>query len=262
MRATLASGVASLVVGGLLVAVRPIEAPLGAARANAVLTIDSPMDAPRWATLERQLLSAHTPACLEFYRKYYDDQGHVQCVLRWGADDGPDDAFENFAGWPELHALGGSDEILRLYRQGLEGMIGQYTAGQDDARCPPAAEGCTTRNSARRPTGCITAKGCAVFNRMGLSVPDDPRYQARARRFAGSLHGRGSRGAQLRRAAQADPQPDQRQPRPDAAPGDADRLGGRSHRHRELHGRAQRAQLRRDARALRRIRRRRPATRS
>ena len=32
--------------------------------------------------------------------------------MRWGANDGPDDAFENFNRWPELHALGASDEIL------------------------------------------------------------------------------------------------------------------------------------------------------
>src|SRR4030095_15338651 len=79
-----------------------------------VIMIGTPMEAPEWARLERQLLDAHTPAIAEFYQKYYDARGYVQCVLRWGADDGPDDAFENMAGWPELHALGGSDEVLRL----------------------------------------------------------------------------------------------------------------------------------------------------
>ena len=79
--------------------------------------------------------------------------------LRWGADDGPDDAFENFAGWPELHALGGSDDILRLYRQGLEGMLEQYTQAKT-TECPPAGRACTTRNSAPRPTGCTMARAC------------------------------------------------------------------------------------------------------
>lgn len=54
----------------------------------------------------------------------------MQCVLRWGRTHGPDDAFENFAGWPEFHALGGSDETLRLYMKGVEGMIRQYTAAK------------------------------------------------------------------------------------------------------------------------------------
>ena len=100
---------ASLVPIALLVA-GPAAAP------PATVTIDTPMPAPAWATLERRLLAENVPACREFDEKYYDARGYVQCVLRWGADDGPDDAFENFAGWPELHALGGSDEVLRLYR--------------------------------------------------------------------------------------------------------------------------------------------------
>jgi len=95
--------------------------------AGALITVDTPMAAPEWARLERRLLDAHTPAIVEFYNKYYDSRGYVQCVLRWGADDGPDDAFENMAGWPELHALGGSDEVLRLYLQGHDGMLRQYT---------------------------------------------------------------------------------------------------------------------------------------
>jgi hypothetical protein len=50
--------------------------------------------------------------------KYYDDRGYLQVFLRWGANDGPDDAFENFNRWPELHALGADDEILRMYLAG------------------------------------------------------------------------------------------------------------------------------------------------
>ena len=86
----------------------PIAAP------TATVTIDSPMPAPAWATLERRLLADNVPACREFYDKYYDERGYLQCFLRWGANDGPDDAFENFNHWPELHALGADDEILQL----------------------------------------------------------------------------------------------------------------------------------------------------
>jgi hypothetical protein len=101
--------------------------------AVAVVAIDTPMEGPAWAKLERQVLDTSTPALVEFYRKYYDSRGYLQCVLRWGADDGPDDAFENFAGWPEFHALGGSDEVLRLYMKGVDGMIQQYTAAKNHA---------------------------------------------------------------------------------------------------------------------------------
>src|SRR5262245_46000559 len=99
-----------------------LGAPVSASRqVRPRISIETPMAAPAWAQLERELLDAHTPACAEFYRKYFDDQGRIQCVLRWGADDGPDDAFENFAGWPELHALGGDDDILRLYLKAHDG---------------------------------------------------------------------------------------------------------------------------------------------
>ena len=85
------------------------------------------MPAPKWAKLERQLLAENGPACREFFEKYYDARGYLQAFLRWGANDGPDDAFENFNRWPELHALGADDEILRIYLTGLEGMIRQYS---------------------------------------------------------------------------------------------------------------------------------------
>ena len=97
----------SLVIAAL------IGASLSAA-APTTISIDTPMPAPRWAELERQILAANVPACREFFRKYYDERGYLQAFLRWGANDGPDDAFENFNRWPELHALGADDEILRL----------------------------------------------------------------------------------------------------------------------------------------------------
>jgi hypothetical protein len=48
------------------------------ANANAsIVDIDTRMDPPRWATLERQLLSANAPACREFFDKYFDIRGHL-----------------------------------------------------------------------------------------------------------------------------------------------------------------------------------------
>src|SRR4051794_11222780 len=63
---------------------------------GAAIRIGTHMDPPRWATLERQLLADNMPACHEFFKKYFDDRGFLQCFVRWGANDGPDDAFENF----------------------------------------------------------------------------------------------------------------------------------------------------------------------
>src|SRR5258707_13331989 len=85
------------------------------------------MDPPRWARLERQLLADNVPAAEEFFKKSFDDRGRLLCFVRWGANDGPDDAFENFNRWPELHALGAAAEILRMYSKGHEGLLRQYT---------------------------------------------------------------------------------------------------------------------------------------
>ena len=82
--------------------------------ADAMVKISTPMPPPTWAVLERRLLAENVPACREFFKRYFDERGYLQCFVRWGANDGPDDAFENFNGWPELHALGANDEILTM----------------------------------------------------------------------------------------------------------------------------------------------------
>src|SRR5262245_55320968 len=117
---------ARLVLAALIASV---VASIGVA-ADVSIRVDTRMPPPRWAVLERQLLADNLPAAQEFYKKYFDDRGHLQIFVRWGANDGPDDAFENFNRWPELHALGGSDEIMRMFAKGHEGLIEQYTAAK------------------------------------------------------------------------------------------------------------------------------------
>ena len=130
-------------------------------------------------------------AISEFYHKYYDSRGYVQCVLRWGADDGPDDAFENMAGWPELHALGGDDEVLRLYTQGLDGMLRQYTEAKT-TQVPAGRNGMYYREFSTQSDWMHHGEALRVFNRMGLSVPTDAKYRARARRYAAMYMGEDS----------------------------------------------------------------------
>src|SRR5262249_2080410 len=152
------------------IAVRPPQA--------SVITIDTKMSPPKWAQLERQLLADNVPAAREFYQKYFDERGYLECVLRWGADDGPDDAFENFNHWPELHALGASDEILKMYVQGHEGMIKQYSAAKT-TQVPAGREGMYYKEFATQQDWMHHGEGLQLFNRMALSLPDDSKYQAR-----------------------------------------------------------------------------------
>ncbi len=192
------------------------------AEAPTTVTIDSKMAAPEWAKLERRLLADHVPACREFVEKYYDDRGYVQCFLRWGMNDGPDDAFENFNHWPELHALGASDDILQMYLKTWEGMLRQYAEAKT-TQVPIAREGMYHKDFCVQSDWMHHGEGMQNFNRMGLSVPDLPIYQQRARRFAGLYMGEdpeapnydpklklirsmlnGSRGPMLRKATALD----------------------------------------------------------
>ncbi len=142
------------------------------------------MQPPKWALLERQLLGGQVPACREFFQRYFDERGYLQCFVRWGANDGPDDAFENFNGWPELHALGAGDEILLMYLKGWEGMLQQYTAART-TDVPIARDGMYYKDFCVQSDWMHLGEGLQLFNRMGLSVPTDAKYQERARRFAG-----------------------------------------------------------------------------
>ena len=152
------------------------------------IRIDAAMTPPRWAVLERQLLAENVPAAQEFYKKYFDDRGYLQVFARWGANDGPDDAFENFNRWPELHALGASDDILRMYSTGHEGLIKQYTEAKT-TDVPIARQGMYQKEFIVQSDWMHHGEGLQLFNRMGLSMPADPKYQERARRFAGFYMG-------------------------------------------------------------------------
>ena len=191
-------------------------------RADVTIRIATHMDPPRWAILERQLLADNVPACKEFFRKYFDDRGYLQCFVRWGANDGPDDAFENFNHWPELHALGSDDEILQMFSTGHEGLIRQYTEAKT-TDVPIARQGMYYKEFIVQSDWMHHGEGLQLFNRMGLSVPTDAKYQERARRFAGFYMGEdpeapnydpvhkiirgmqnGSRGPMLRKATALD----------------------------------------------------------
>ncbi len=147
------------------------------------------MAAPKWAQMERQLLAENVPAAREFFDKYFDDRGYLLCFVRWGANDGPDDAFENFNHWPELHALGASDEIVKMYLKGHEGMIKQYTEAKTTKLVPAGVDGMYYKEFSALSDWQHHGEGLQLFNRMALSVPSDPKYLERVRRFSGFYMG-------------------------------------------------------------------------
>lgn len=156
----------------------------GHAESTPSVVIDTPMPAPRWARLERQLLTDSVPACREFAAKYYDERGYLQCFVRWGANDGPDDAFENFAEWPQLHALGAGDELMTIFLRTWNGMIRQYSEAKT-VEVPAGRNGMYVKEFSAQSDWMHLGEGLRTFNLMGLSVPNLPAYQERARRWAG-----------------------------------------------------------------------------
>ncbi len=156
----------------------------GAAPSPATILIDTPMPPPAWALQQRELIRANTRACREFFQKYFDDRGYLLCVERWGAADGPDDAIENVADWPILHALGAPDEVLRMYKKAWEGHLRQYTEART-VQVPMAREGMYYKEFPVMFDWYHIGEFLRVFNLQGLSDPGDEAFGRRVRRYAG-----------------------------------------------------------------------------
>ncbi|MDB5390570.1 MAG: hypothetical protein JWM11_6216 [Planctomycetaceae bacterium] len=149
-----------------------------------VISIETPLPAPGWALLERELLRQNSEACREFFAKYFDERGWLLCVERWGGDDGPDDAIENCLDWPVVHALGGSDNVLCLYKKAWEGHLRQYTLAKT-VDVPFARDGMYFKEFPVMMDWLHNGEGLVVFNLQGLSDPLDPAFAQRVQRFAG-----------------------------------------------------------------------------
>lgn len=149
-----------------------------------MISVETPMAPPAWAVLERELIRANTAACTEFFERYFDERGYLMCVERWGGDDGPDDAIENVADWPILHALGAPDSILQMYRKAWEGHLRQYTEART-VEVPFARDGMFYKEFHCMMDWMHIGEELRVFNLQGLSDPHDVRFQHRVRRFAG-----------------------------------------------------------------------------
>ena len=148
------------------------------------VAINTPMPPPYWALLQRKLLRAQADGCRAFFDHYFDQRGYLLCVPRWGGDDGPDDAAENLLNWTILHALGGADDILELYKLGWEGHLQQYTEAKT-VEVPMARDGMYFKEFPVMFDWFHNAEGFSAFFLQGLSDPDDREFQRRCRRFAG-----------------------------------------------------------------------------
>jgi hypothetical protein len=161
-----------------------ISALTAAAADMPAIVIDTPMPPPQWALLEREALKYNSLACERFAAKYVDERGYLLHTPRWGTLDGPDDAIETFYNWTLLHALGGSDSVLALYKKALEGHLKQY--GELRTKLTPlASSGAYYKEFITQSDWFHTGEGMRGFTFLGLSDPDNPAYRERMKRFAG-----------------------------------------------------------------------------
>lgn len=151
---------------------------------GSIISIQTPSTPPAWALLERELLKAQTQACELIFSRYFDQLGYLECLPRWGGNDGSDDAIENLAGWPVLHALGAPDSILEKYKLGWEGHILQYTEAKT-VEVELARDGMLYKEFPVSLDWFHHGESMSVFNLQGLSDPYDHAFVTRARRYAG-----------------------------------------------------------------------------
>ena len=152
--------------------------------AGAEFKLDKPMTPPAWALLERQLLESNSVACERFGNKYLDSRGYLLHTPRWGTLDGPDDAIETFHNWTLLHALGGSDRVLALYKKALEGHLQQYKEMRT-VKTQIAKDGAYYKEFVTQSDWFHTGEGMRGFMFLGLADPKDPLLTVRMKRFAG-----------------------------------------------------------------------------
>jgi hypothetical protein len=155
---------------------------------DATLLIDTPMRAPAWALLERELLRANSQACERFAAKYLDERDYLLHTPRWGTLDGPDDAIETFYNWTLLHSLGASDSVLHLFKKAYEGHLKQYKELRT-TKTELAKDGAYYKEFITMSDWFHTGEGMRGFMLLGLSEPADEKFRARMRRFAGLYMG-------------------------------------------------------------------------
>jgi hypothetical protein len=158
---------------------------------NAVpdIAITAEMAPPRWAILQRRLMAMQREAAQLFHDRYFDEAHRIKAFLRWGANDGPDDAIENVNDWALLHSITGDGTILRLYRAVQEAHLRQYSRART-RDVPMGRKGMYVREFPPQIDWQHISEGLTTFNLMGLGSPRDSRLIERTRRFADFYTGR------------------------------------------------------------------------
>ncbi len=178
----------SLLAGGGALALTT-SLPGSARAAQPEITIDTPMVAPRWAILQRHLIAMQGDAARAFHDRYFNANHEIEAFLRWGANDGPDDAIEAINDWPYLYLIGADAGLLDLARAVQEAHIAQYSRTRT-VDVPMGRNGMYVREFPPQMDWQHISEGLTTFNQLGLCTPRDAKLIERTRRFADFYTGR------------------------------------------------------------------------
>lgn len=149
-----------------------------------VIDVTTPHEPTEWALLERALLKAETQACEQFFERYFDMRGYLRCIARWSTNDGPDDAMENLLNWTILHALGGGDSLMQMFKRAWEAHLIQYTEAKTEV-VPFGRNGIYYKEFPEHFDWFHIGEWLNPFVLQTLSDPRDPALVRRMRKFAG-----------------------------------------------------------------------------
>lgn len=163
--------------------------PALARAATPEIAIDTAMAAPRWAVLQRHLIAMQGDAARAFHDRYFNANHEIEAFLRWGANDGPDDAIEAVNDWPYLYMIGADAGIIDLARKVQEAHFAQYSRART-RDVPMGRNGMYVREFAPQMDWQHISEGLTTFNQLGLCTQGDRKLVERARRFADFYTGR------------------------------------------------------------------------
>ncbi|MFE6736552.1 hypothetical protein [Microbacterium sp. NPDC057650] len=91
------------------------------------LEVDTPADPPRWAVLERDLMTRLEAASDEFLSRYTREDGTLIWRDEWPGMDGSDDPYEAFMYLALFYSLGGSERVYEAARKMWDAITWQWT---------------------------------------------------------------------------------------------------------------------------------------
>ena len=163
------------------------------------ITATRTADPPRWAVLQRRLLSVMEEAARLTVDTYTDDEG-----IPFFADD-VDDIYERFFSWPLLYAVGASDDLQRLAVQEYEAITRSNGQERPNPHFPwlfpqlhneyysltvPEGQAASWIPGQRIITDWHhMGEGNQLFYNIGMADPTTPGHAERSERFAAMMIG-------------------------------------------------------------------------